>query len=158
MKKFGTRKLKKSDNDLDITSLLDVLVILLVFLLKSYNASDLKVNLAKDLTLPDSKSEDLAPFASVLQINSKKEVFLGSKSIGTLGEDNNLSFIREALYTELKKTKESDRKKSESKKSVITLNILLDQELPYRILKNLMDTAATVGYQQFKFLVRARYQ
>lgn len=153
MSRSNKRRLKTNSNELDITSLLDVLVILLVFLLKSYNPSDLKVELAKDLTLPTSKSKDLAPFASILQINSKNEVFIGAKSIGKIENKNDLNFIGEALAEELKKVSSE-----QVQKKIITLNILLDQELPYLILKNLMDTAGTVGYQKFKFLVRARYQ
>ena len=64
---------KKEPLDLDITSLLDVLVILLVFLLKSYNASDLKLNLVKDLVVPNSDARTLGHHAVIVQVNSHKK-------------------------------------------------------------------------------------
>ena len=47
-KRFNNRR-KAEPVDLDITSLLDILVIMLVFLLMNYNASDLQLDLVKDL-------------------------------------------------------------------------------------------------------------
>ena len=55
-KRFG-RKRNREAVDVDITSLLDILTILLVFLLKSYNASDLKLDLTKNLEMADSASD-----------------------------------------------------------------------------------------------------
>ena len=72
---------KKEPLDLDITSLLDVLVILLVFLLKSYNASDLKLNLVKDLVVPNSDARTLGHHAVIVQVNSHKKLFINNKNI-----------------------------------------------------------------------------
>ncbi|MGH1469517.1 MAG: hypothetical protein ACRBBP_11715, partial [Bdellovibrionales bacterium] len=64
-------KRKKKRNyeveDIDITSLLDILVILLVFLLKSFNDSDLTLDLVNELALPYSMSRGAANNGVILQ-------------------------------------------------------------------------------------------
>ena len=45
--------------DVEINSLLDILVILLVFLIKSSNSSGVIINVPKDLSLPMSQSQSV---------------------------------------------------------------------------------------------------
>ena len=73
------RKKRKQNNDaeeLDITALLDILVILLVFLLKSFNDSDLTVDLVNELSLPYSMSRTAGHHGVILQVNKKGNVFI----------------------------------------------------------------------------------
>ena len=69
MKKKFARKKEREAVDVDITSLLDILTILLVFLLMSYNASDLQLDLTKNLEMADSNAREMTKFAPVLQVN-----------------------------------------------------------------------------------------
>ena len=55
--------------DIDITSLLDILVILLVFLLKSYNSSGIILNVPKGITLPGSQSLKENTMGVVIQVS-----------------------------------------------------------------------------------------
>jgi biopolymer transport protein ExbD len=63
------RRGKKALIDLDITSLLDILVIMLVFLLKSYNSTGIVLNVPKDISLPSSNSQDLSTSGVVVQVS-----------------------------------------------------------------------------------------
>ena len=40
---------------------------------------------------------------------------------------------------------------------LIKANIALDKNLPYKVLRKIMNTAATAGYQEFKFIVQGDY-
>jgi len=153
-KTFGSnRRPKKKEVDVDITSLLDILVILLVFLLKSYNASDLKLELAKGITLPRSQSRHLGHHAVVVQVSKSKEIFLNNKSIGNVRSgDTKVKTLFDAL-TELKKVED----KKEKEKRNIKVNIVLDQSLPYGTMKTVMHTAASAGFPEFKFIVTGNY-
>src|SRR5690606_27079431 len=93
--------------EVDITSLLDVLVILLVFLLKSYNASDLTLDLAKDLTLPGSNTEMLGNHAVIVQVNKESLLFVNNKEVGVVS--GSAEKIPD-LYEHLVKLKEEDAK------------------------------------------------
>lgn len=156
-KKLKLKKREKELMDIDITSLLDILVILLVFLLKSYNASDLKLDLAKGLSLPNSKSRLLGNHAAIVQVNKNKELFINNKKIGNLTSGRKIA----SLETELKKIKEKEDeeepKKNAKKKNRRNINIVLDRELQYKDMKKIMHTAAMVGYTNFKFIVKGDY-
>ena len=169
-----SRKYKRQSSealDIDITSLLDILVILLVFLLKSYNASDLKIDLAKQVVLPNSRSSILGHESIIVQINQNKKIFINNKEIGSLSTKANKIPI---LYQSLLKHKsvldkeiasyrvpanvtEKDilsRKKAKMKK----INLVLDKSLPYSVLSQVMHTSALAGFPEFKFIVQGKYE
>lgn len=142
---------KREPMDIDITSLLDVLVILLVFLLKSYNASNLKLNLVKDLTVPNSDAKKLGQHAIIIQVDSHKKLYVNKKQIGNIissGEN-------QALLSELKSLREKSRTPAEKKAKMI--NLVFDQKLPYKVIKSVMHTSAIAGYTEFKFIVQGNY-
>jgi biopolymer transport protein ExbD len=142
---------KKEDMELDITSLLDVLVILLVFLLKSYNASDLKVNLVKDLVVPDSDARKLGNHAIIVQVDKNKNIYVNKQKVGrAVGNGENI-----ALSTKLKELRITSRDPAAKKAKAV--NLLFDKSLPYKVLKGVMHTSAIAGYTEFKFIVQGNY-
>ena len=151
-----SKREKKEDMDLDITSLLDVLVILLVFLLKSYNASDLKLNLIKDLVVPGSDARALGHTTVTVQVSREKKIFVNNKEIGFAVTKGENTALLEKLK-ELKAQEEDGRSVASKKKKVKNINLVFDEELPYEVMKNIMHTAATAGYIEFKFIVQGNY-
>ena len=161
MRKRNRRKVreKKEGLDLDINSLLDILVILLVFLLKSYNASDLTVDLEDKITLPDSKSEELGAYAVTLQVNKTGKIWVNNKplieensliesNIDSEGKIVSLYQRLEEVQTEMKEQPEKTRK---------MVNLVMDQELDYENIKKIMHTTGLLGYAQFKFIVKGSH-
>jgi biopolymer transport protein ExbD len=173
-KKRAIRKFKKENKEvleLDITSLLDILVILLVFLLKSYNASDLTIDLAQQVTLPDSRSSVLGNQSIIVQVNRNRDIFINNKLVGTyIGKSERIAI----LYKELKDHKQlieaeisSTRKpanvtekdiRTRKKDRLKKVNIVLDKSLPYSVLSKVMHTAASAGFPEFKFIVQGKYE
>ena len=163
-KKFGNKRKVKEAVDVDITSLLDVLVILLVFLLKSYNASDLKLDLANNVTMPDSKSRIMGHHALIVQVSKDKNIFINNKKIGLLRYGGKkdavlLSKLKAIKTDQMKELKETPKGKEHSRMKVRfnNVNLVLDQELTYAEVKKIMHTAAMAGYPQFKFIVKGNY-
>jgi len=160
-KKFKSFRKNKEALDLDITSLLDILVILLVFLLKSYNASDLKLDLVKNMLLPQSISRTLGNNAVIIQVNKDRSIWVNYKQIGEL--DNNEKV--EILFSTLTEIKKQEKEKIDNVRvlaSDITeqnkqINIVLDKSLPYKVLRQIMHTSALAGYPNFKFIVEGNY-
>ncbi len=173
MRRRKNRLLKKRNQEpleLDITSLLDILVILLVFLLKSYNASDLKIDLAAFVTLPDSRSEILGNQAIIVQINNKKNIFINNKLIGPLATTNKkipalykeLILHKEGLDQEISNLRDPaglNEKKTlmRKKRKIKRINIALDQSLPYSVLSQVMHTSALAGFPEFKLIVQGKF-
>lgn len=138
---FNNQKRQKEAMELDITSLLDVLVILLVFLLKSYNASDLKLNLVDNLTLPDSEQRKLGSHQITLQVDKQKQVWVDNKLIGEINNSETVAELQGVL------------KDNEAK----IVNLVFDQELPYQTIAKIMNTSSVAGKSQFKFIVKGNF-
>lgn len=146
--KFSKSKSNK-EFDIDITSLLDVLVILLVFLLKSYNASDLKLTMVDKLNVAPSRSQKLGNHHAVIHVNSESYIWVENKKIGQIN-DRTLASVGNELI-------EVSRKKK-SKKDTLVINLVIDEKLKYNVVKKIMNTAADSGFGKFNLIVRGDYQ
>ena len=151
-KRFKTKREKKEPMELDITSLLDILVILLVFLLKSYNASNLKLNLVKSLKVPDSKARKLGSHSVIVQVDKNKKIWIDNKVVGQIDRKEKI----DSLYDFLKNKREI-ASKNNPKLIVKSINLVLDKSLPYNSMQKVMHTSALAGYTEFKFIVQGNY-
>lgn len=172
-KKFKKKKrTKKEALDIDITSLLDILTILLVFLLKSYNASDLTLSTVKKVTLPKSSTKSLGSLSTLIQVDSDYKVWIDRKVIGRISTRS--SETVDFLFIRLKKIKKQDESNMKNlerevasistktladrkKQTMRRINLVMDQSLPYGIIRKVMHTAASAGYPEFKFIVQGKY-
>jgi biopolymer transport protein ExbD len=158
MKKRFARRREREPVDVDITSLLDILTILLVFLLKSYNASDLKLDLQKNLEIADSASQKMTRFAPVIQVNKEAKVFLNNKEIGRLPASGEMALLTQALKTEKSKLETSNATKAANQQvNTDLVNLVFDKEVDYQIVQRVMNDSALAGYSQFKFIVKGNY-
>lgn len=131
---------KKEAMDIDITSLLDILVILLVFLLKSYNPAELKVNLVDELTLPSGLTNTLGKKHQQVQVDKSGTVYIDNKQIGNIFNDKALSGAFEGELAEAPKDAKG------------ALNLFIHEDLAYENVEKLMAMASNKGYGNFKFI------
>jgi len=110
----GKRK-KRSVIDLDITSLLDILVIMLVFLLKSYNSSGLVLNVPKGIVLPKSESTQVNTSGVIVQV-SRDTLWVDDKEVINFATTGPRLYLDQSgrrihpLYNELIKKQKMIRK------------------------------------------------
>lgn len=156
MKKRFSRKRETQEIDIDITSLLDILTILLVFLLKSYNASDLKLDLTKNLEIADSNSRYMTRFAPVVQVNKEAKVFVNNKEIGRLPASGEMFELTTVLKAEKSKTEANNKIKKQQYNAEL-VNLVFDRDMDYGIVQRVMHDSALAGYSQFKFIVKGNY-
>ncbi|OUR97117.1 hypothetical protein A9Q84_12365 [Halobacteriovorax marinus] len=159
---------EKVELDIDITSLLDILVILLVFLLKSYNPSDLKLDVTGNLEIPESVSKKLGNSAVTIQVTRNKVVYIDNKEIGRITNSKSTIVFLEKKLKDLMKINEKEtqqlkarnvasgdiktlEKRLQTKRQV---NIVMDQELSYSLMQQVMHTSAVAGFSKFKFIVQ----
>ena len=147
---------------LNINSMMDIMVIILVFLLKSYGEEPLKVQ-QEDLKAPQSsaelKPEDMTTITISqrgILVDDKKAVDIkqggvdkSQKAGGETGmEITPLLEFLDAATKQKKMEKEALGQKYEP-----TATIISDQTTPYRLITEVMYTAGQVGLSQFKFAV-----
>ncbi|MBL6989194.1 MAG: biopolymer transporter ExbD [Bacteriovoracaceae bacterium] len=155
------RRRNKGAMELDITSLLDILVIMLVFLLKSYNSSGIFINIPQGVTLPISASSSINTSGIIVQVSPSKiwvedKVILDTKNLPPKVYDHGRRRII-SLYNELVKRKEVikqvQKSSPEAQKFTGRINFVIDKSLKYSYIKKLMYTCAAAGFQQYKFIV-----
>lgn len=156
MKRRFQRKRVREALDVDITSLLDILTILLVFLLKSYNASDLKLDLVKGIEMADSEAREITKYAPVIQVNRDSLVFVNNKEIGRLPASGGMPKLIDALKSERTKI-ENENDMRNSKINVDLVNLVFDKDMDYQVVQRVMHDSAGAGYSQFKFIVKGNY-
>ena len=163
---------REAENDhaeLNLTSMMDMMTILLVFLLKSYGAADINVAMGQDLMPPTSKST-LMPLPAVTVTITKKDIAVGEKGVVTLTnkgqtipaddlDGNLISPVKDALDTEVKKldriaqyNRAMQAKAGTDKDPTKMLIIVGDKDMPYKILFRVLGTAGQSGLKYFKFL------
>lgn len=156
MRNVKRRKKTKEPLDVDITSLLDILTILLVFLLKSFNASELEVDLMDKIKIPDSASRTFGHQGIQLQVNDKKEIWMNSIKLGRIpNSEPEVDFLFEALKQEKEKIKEKGQEELDSTEMV---NIVMDETTKYETMRQIMHTSALAGFPRFKFIVQGNYE
>ncbi len=158
-------------SDIDITSLLDIITILLVFLVMSYNPSGVEFNIDKTLELPKSIANDYVHTGIVLQV-AKNAIWVDNKKIIDMSEsemkvdENGRRII--SLYNELINKKSLSNQviqmaptsekisNSETKKGMI--NIIADKTIKYSLIKKILFTCAEAGFGKYKLLVQNTQQ
>lgn len=148
---------------IQITSMVDMFVILLVFLLKSYSTNPTQITPDKNLALPVSTSTK-SPSDALKLVVSKAGIFVDDKKIIDLNQGavnvndvdaSDTNFIR-ALYTELdiqaQKSK-SIAKVNETVEFDGKVIMQADRDLPYEILRKVMYTSMMAGYSDVKIAV-----
>jgi biopolymer transport protein ExbD len=148
---------------IQITSMVDMFVILLVFLLKSYTTSPVILSPGDDLVLPASTSTR-DPVDVVKLVVSNVGIFVEDKKIVDLNQgqldvkevdESDTQFIR-ALYTELDQQAQKSRKIAAVNESIEfdgKVIMQADRKLPYELLRKVMYTSMMAGYSDVKIAV-----
>lgn len=159
--RFSRGKKREQVFDIDITSLLDILTILLVFLLQNFNSSGVIINVPKDIELPRSQSESLNNFGVNVQV-SKTQIWVDDKEVVNTDIPDSQLFDEGGrrivpLFNELVRIKEtikqSEKLSPDAAKFSGIANLVIDKSLKYNYLKRIMYTCAQAGFKEFKFVV-----
>ncbi len=148
---------------IQITSMVDMFVILLVFLLKSFTTSPVQITPSQELTLPASTSTK-DPVDGLKMVVSQQGIYVEDLKIVTL-ENGSVSktnvdkadpnFIR-ALFEELDKHAEKSKKISQVNEDLKfdgKIIVQADRDLSYETLKKVMYTSMLAGYADVKLAV-----
>lgn len=148
--------------EIDITSLLDILVIMLVFLLKSYNSSGVILNVPKDIALPNSESQNLNSTGVLVQV-SPSMIWVDDEQVLDIKKSNNSNIfdmnrlriipLYNTLVAKRKTITQVQKTSPEAKEFSGIVNLVVDKSINYSFLKKIMFTCASAGYKEYKFVV-----
>jgi biopolymer transport protein ExbD len=143
---------------LNITSMMDMFTIILVFLLKSFSTQGQLVTPATGLTLPTSSIERAASEALCVKISENSIVVentlvIDSSGFGTLLEQKD--FMIPALHDVLQTFADEAKKAAEmfGKEFSGEITIQGDVGVPYKVLTRVMYTCGQAGYPVMNLVV-----
>ena len=158
-----------ADVDLNINSMMDMMTIILVFLLKSYSASDISISPSEVLTLPSSEAIQIPQVAVNLVIAKDMLTVDGVPLIALtelVTEDGTILWVIPeeairgqlitALYDVLSEkaaTAIAMGEQLEGGEFTGRLLLQLDRDLHYGVLREVMYTAGQARFGKFEFVV-----
>jgi len=164
VRKFA-RRLAEPDTirDLNITPMMDMMTIILVFLLKSFSSSSLAIPFDENLKTPSSTSQ-LEPKQAVAITISKKVVLVegdaiapvnGGKIDPNLKRDGENGYYITPLVGILEKYARKEQKVAEhmGQEWDKQLMVVADVSTPYRLLVEILYSCGQAGYTNYRLLV-----
>ena len=164
---------KQEEGGLTITSMMDMMTIILVFLLKAYTTDDISVAASDDLVLPVSttmvkpqlavnlvvtKSLVVVDGVEVLRLTEEADEENPGEMLLTVPEDEKKGRLITRLYDRLLEKAEDAKQLAEmtgSEDHEFKGRILLqcDKELPFSVIGDVMYTAGQAQFAEFRFVV-----
>ena len=128
-----------------LTSLIDVMTILLVFLMKSFSVEGNLITPSEDLQLPLSTSREIPVPVPTIEISLSAIMSEGELICATtlISEDDSL--VLKPLSEWLSPRKQTNMKK---------IMLQADQHIPFTVIKRVMFTCSKEGFDNFTILVQ----
>ncbi len=160
-RKFLHRRMEGEEMSLQITSMADVFIILLVFLLKSYAGGIVNIQPSQGTKLPQAFAANPAVEALKVEVTEKQIQIEGADSFSLNGfYFDPTDVLQNGASQKLSQLFEKERKKqiliaqnNADVKLDPKLLILADQKVPYSTIKTVLASAAVQGYTDFKLAV-----
>jgi len=159
------RKLAEPEviKDLNITPMMDMMTIILVFLLKSFSSSTSAITFDSNLQVPKSLTE-LKPKLAVTVTLTKKVILVEGDAIAPINagrvdpavkRDGENGYYVSPLVEILEKHAKRERRVAEltGQKFEAQLMIVADQTTPYRMLTEVIYSCGQAGYANYRLLV-----
>jgi biopolymer transport protein ExbD len=142
-----------------ITSLVDIMTVLCMFMLQSFSGENQIITETKDLVLPESSAQKKPALMVTLKVNNR-EIVAEEKTVAdvdaVLASDD---LIIPGLYDWLGSRRAATEKISQySSKTKFKgdINIQADKRIRFRLLKKIMYTCGQQGFNNFSLAVRQK--
>jgi biopolymer transport protein ExbD len=147
---------KKSVNsDLNVTPLVDMFVILVLFLIANFSATGEILSMSKNIQLPEAAHTEEITLAPVVQV-SRDEVVVSGALIGrvedlTREDYLNIPALEEKLREMKKQFEDLHNAANDQGAFKGDVNIQADKQVEFRIIKKVMFSCASAGYGNISF-------
>jgi biopolymer transport protein ExbD len=150
---------KTADAKLNITSMMDMFTIILVFLLFSYSIDQQDLVIDEGLELPNSRSRmqykealKLSLTKDSIKVNDKEIVALRKGKIPKGKLDGlKVAGLYEVLVEEKKKIEANPNKKKPQEDTLVVFQA--DKSIAFSVIDPVMKTAGMAGFPNFRFAV-----
>lgn len=139
---------------LNLTSMIDYLVTVVIFLLMSFSASG-EIPTNKTITLPMAENTIDMVTAPMVAINGS-QILVNEHAVGStraVEEAGRVMPRIDELYVALKTLKDDWKKLQPGKEFPGVVILQVDKEVPALVVKSVFQTAASAGYPNVSFMV-----
>lgn len=155
---MGRRKVKKQEEaGLIITSLIDVFVIVLVFLMRSVSSEGNLMTSADNLVLPMSARSKSPTEVSLTIIGDQDNINVDDHAVAKTADVRKQdSLLVPSILKDLERKREEERKAEMLgviKEATGKVVVQFDKNTPYDIVTKIMATCGYAGYSNIKFAV-----
>ena len=163
---FGVKPRRPKNFELQLTAMIDMLMIILVFLIKSTTVSDVTINVPPDIYLPDTHYDNPAKQKESIFI-SKTKVTYNGKDVAPVQVSNGqymipIDYLGEAgtvitkLFDELFAKRDilvSAGAAGGQENFEGTINIIADKDISYGIIRKVLNTAAQAQFNNYNLII-----
>ena len=160
-KKRKEREAEGEIKELNITAMMDIMTIILVFLIKSYTASSVTITPSEDIRPPLSSTR-LTPKDTIAITVTPRHILVGDKVKATL--EKNMQPRADEMQGKLILPVDAALKKEVEKLKYIAernpsapfmheVSIIGDRKIPYEVLSSVLYTAGQNELENFRFVV-----
>ncbi|HVR60819.1 MAG TPA: biopolymer transporter ExbD [Polyangia bacterium] len=159
------RKLAEPEviKDLNITPMMDMMTIILVFLLKSFSSTTSTITFDSNLQVPKSMTQ-LKPKEAVVVTITKKVILVEGDAVAPINfgkvdpavkRDGENGYFITPLVDILEKHARREKRVAEltGQKFEAQLMLVADQTTPYRLLTEIIYSCGQAGYANYRLLV-----
>jgi biopolymer transport protein ExbD len=145
--------------DLNVTPLVDMFVILVLFLIANFSATGEVLAMSKDVLLPEASNTDELQLAPAVVV-SKEQVIVSGSIIGRVDdllkeEYLNIPPLEEKLREMKKQFEDLHNAANDTGAFKGDVNIQADKSVQFRIVKRVMFSCASAGYGNIAFATLA---
>jgi biopolymer transport protein ExbD len=150
---FGGRNVNEN---LNLTSYIDFLLVIVIFLLMVFSASG-EITTDENITLPTAENVESVIEAPTVAVNGNQVLVDGhlagsTRAIEDLGRMQRL----DELFEVLKRKRETWKSFHPNKQFPGVCILQVDEDVPALVVKSVFQTAAYAGYPNISFMVRKR--
>jgi biopolymer transport protein ExbD len=141
------------DCSLNLTPMIDMFVVLVIFLLMTFSTSGEILFIQKDIELPKAEMTDELEQAPVITIGAGNVVIEGNNvgRMDDIAEDENFEIAD--LAEHLNNLKRNFQQLHPNQQFAGKIIIQGDKEVTFRVLKKVMFTCTSIGYTNINFAV-----
>ena len=154
----GSHGRKSGYADLNLTSMVDMLTILVVFLLQTFSASGELLTVSKNIVLPEAQNFKDLERAEVIGI-SRESVTLAGRPVANaeeLEKESTVDWKISELHDQLVTLKNNYKLLHPSEEFPGMVIVQCDKGVDFKIVKKVLYTCGIAGYRNVNFAVNQR--
>ena len=154
----GSHGKKSGYAELNLTSMVDMLTILVVFLLQTFSASGELHSVQKNITLPEAQNFTDLEQAPIIAV-SKESVTLDGRLVGDAAElnaENTADWKITKLHDELVTLKNNYKLLHPSDEFKGMVIVQADKNIDFKVVKKVMYSCSMAGYMNVNFAIQQK--